>query len=68
MKLLDTVVIIGFLSAKDRLHARSTEHLQSVSSKEKDVFVPVSAIIETDLLLKISGYNDAEREIFLGML
>ena len=62
MKLIDTVAIIGFLNTKDRLHARSVEHLESVSS-EDDVVVPDSALIETDLLLKISGYDDSEREI-----
>jgi predicted nucleic acid-binding protein len=68
VKLIDTVAIIGFLNPKDRLHARSVEHLESVSSEHDGVAVPVSALIETDLLLKISGYDDSEREISWGAL
>jgi len=62
MKLIDTVAIVGFLNPKDRLHARSSEHLQRVSSQD-DVFVPVSSLIETDFVLKVSGYSDSEREV-----
>ena len=62
MKLIDTVAIIGFLSAKDRLHKRSLEHVQRIS-EDDNIFVPVSSLIEADLLMKISGYSDSERDI-----
>jgi predicted nucleic acid-binding protein len=67
MKLIDTVVIIGFLNKKDRLHMRSFEHLQRISSRD-DVFVPVTSLIEADLLMKISGYSDSERHTSWGAL
>jgi predicted nucleic-acid-binding protein len=62
MKLIDTVAMIGFLNAKDRLHNRSSEHLERIS-EEDDIFVPVSSLIETDLILKTSGYTDSERDV-----
>ncbi|MGI0081537.1 MAG: type II toxin-antitoxin system VapC family toxin [Nitrososphaerales archaeon] len=62
MKLIDTVAIIGFLNPKDRLHARSAEHIRGVSTQD-DFFVPVTSLVEADLLMRISGYTDSEREI-----
>ena len=62
MKLIDTVAIIGFLNPKDRLHGRSLEYVQRVS-EDDNIFVPVSSLIEADLLLKISGYSDSERDV-----
>ncbi len=64
MKLIDTVAIIGFLDPRDRLHKRSTEHLDSIAGPSADgTLVPTSSLIETDLLLKIMGYTESEREI-----
>ncbi len=67
MKLVDTVVIVGFLNKKDRLHTRSLEHVQRVSSNN-EVFVPVTSLIEADLLMKISGYSDTERDVSWGAI
>jgi predicted nucleic-acid-binding protein len=61
MKLVDTVAIIGFLNPKDKLHQRSLEHLRRISS-DAEVFVPAASLIETDLVLKVRGYSDSERE------
>jgi len=61
MKLVDTVAIIGFLNQNDRLHARSAEHLRRVSAHE-DVFVPAISLVEADLVMKLRGYTDSERE------
>jgi predicted nucleic-acid-binding protein len=62
MKLVDTVAIIGFLNPKDRLHERSLEHLRRTSSDDQ-VYVPTVSLIETDLVLKVRGYSDSEREV-----
>ncbi len=67
MKLVDTVAIIGFLNPKDRLHARSIERVQSIN-EERNTFVPVTSLIEADLLMKISGYSDSERNISWGAM
>lgn len=67
MRLIDTVVIIGFLNANDRLHTRSLEHLQKISG-QNDIFVPVTSLIEADLLMKISGYSDSERDVSWGAI
>ncbi len=61
MKLVDTVAIVGFLNPRDRAHGRSVEHLKRVSAEEA-VFVPTVALIETDLVMKLRGYGDSERQ------
>jgi predicted nucleic-acid-binding protein len=60
MKLIDTVALIGFLNPDDKVHRRASEHIATVSTGN-DVFVPASTLLETDLVLKIRGYTEAER-------
>lgn len=60
MKLIDTVVLVGFLNPEDKVHGRASEHVASVSAGN-DVFVPASTLVETDLVMKIRGYTEAER-------
>ncbi len=62
MRLIDTVALIGCLNPRDKTHARSTEHMSRVAS-HNDVFVPVISLIETDLVMKIKGYDHSEREV-----
>ncbi|MEM0118669.1 MAG: PIN domain-containing protein [Conexivisphaerales archaeon] len=62
MKLIDTVVLIGYLNPRDREHKRSLYHLDRVAS-EGEMMVPVTSLIEADLVMKARGYSDAEREI-----
>ncbi len=61
MRLLDTVAVIGCLNPRDRTHKRSTEHIAQVVS-HADVFVPVISLVEADLVMKLRGYEDSERE------
>jgi len=67
MKLIDTVALIGFLNPDDKAHRRASEHLNSVSA-QKDVLVPASTLLETDLVLKTRGYTEAERRTSWGAL
>ncbi len=62
MKLIDTVAIIGFLNPKDKAHKRSVEHISKITSDD-DVFVPMTSLVEADLVMKVRGYNYSEREI-----
>jgi len=62
MKLLDTVALIGCLNPKDRTHKRSTEHIAQVVS-HNDIFVPMISLVEADLVMKMRGYEDSEREL-----
>jgi predicted nucleic acid-binding protein len=62
MRLLDTVAVIGCLNPKDRTHKRSTEHVAQVVSHH-DVFVPMISLVEADLVMKMRGYEDSEREV-----
>jgi predicted nucleic acid-binding protein len=61
MKLIDTVALIGYLNPKDKEHKRSVHQLERASSDDK-VFVPVTTLLEADLLMKIRQYSDPERE------
>jgi predicted nucleic-acid-binding protein len=61
MKLLDTVAIIGFLNTDDKLHGRASEHIRSVST-DNNFFVPAISLVEADLVMKVRGYTDSERE------
>lgn len=60
MKLIDTVVLVGFLNPDDKVYGRASEHIAGVSARN-DVFVPASTLVETDLVMKIRGYTEAER-------
>ena len=61
MKLVDTVALIGYLNPRDREHKRSLYHLERAAS-EDEVLVPVTSLVEADLVMKVRGYSDAERE------
>jgi predicted nucleic acid-binding protein len=62
MKIVDTVAVIGCLNPKDRAHKRSSEHISQVVSQD-DVFVPMISLVEADLVMKMRGYEDSEREV-----
>ncbi|MDG7008039.1 MAG: PIN domain-containing protein [Nitrososphaerota archaeon] len=67
MKLVDTVALIGYLNPRDREHRRSVHHMERVASDE-EVFVPVTSLVEADLVMKVRGYSDSERETSWGAL
>jgi len=62
-RLIDTVVLIGYLNPKDREHKRSKEHISDVISEDGETFVPNTSLIEADLVMKIRGYTYSEREV-----
>ncbi|MDG6988649.1 MAG: PIN domain-containing protein [Nitrososphaerota archaeon] len=61
MKLVDTVALIGYLNPRDRAHKRSVHHMERLTSDD-EVLVPVTSLVEADLVMKVRGYNDLERE------
>lgn len=61
MKLIDTVALIGYLNPRDKEHRRSVYHMERVAS-EDEVLVPVTSLVEADLVMKVRGYSDPERE------
>jgi predicted nucleic-acid-binding protein len=62
LKLVDTVVVVGCFNPKDRLQPRCVQQLRRIV-QEGDVFVPAVVLIETDLVMKVRGYDLAEREV-----
>ena len=60
MKLIDTVVLVASINAKDRLHLRAQNHLNALKD-DNETFVPAPALIEFELELKSHGFNEKER-------
>ncbi len=60
MKLLDTVVIVGALNPDDKRYKRATAYLDALT-EDATSFIPLSTLIEFDLLMKARKYADAER-------
>ncbi|MGH9879047.1 MAG: type II toxin-antitoxin system VapC family toxin, partial [Nitrososphaerales archaeon] len=60
MRLLDTMVIIGALNARDRYHRKASKYLEMLA-KDNDVLLPLSTLMEFDLLMKTRNYADEER-------
>jgi predicted nucleic-acid-binding protein len=58
MRLLDTVVLVAALNVKDRYHKKASRYLDKL---EDDIFVPLSVMLELDLLMKARKYTDKER-------
>ena len=62
MKILDTVVLVGAIKGGDRLHEKAKMHLDSLS-REKDVYIPSSVLLEFDLEMKAHKYTLEERRL-----
>ncbi|MGH9922663.1 MAG: hypothetical protein ACRD38_07915, partial [Nitrososphaerales archaeon] len=60
MRLLDTMVIVGALNARDRHHGKASKYLETLAT-DNDVLVPLSTLMEFDLLMKARDYTDEER-------
>ncbi len=60
MRLLDTVVLVGSLNIKDKHHKKAVRYLDMLSV-DNDTFIPVSTMLEFDLLMKARDYTDNER-------
>lgn len=67
MRLADTVVLVGALNPKDGLHQDALLHLKSITT-DPETFLPISAALEFDLVLKGRGYTNSEREVTLDWL
>ncbi len=62
MKIIDTVVIIGSLDTTNRLHAQCMVYLDGVFFGREN-YVPMTAILEADLVMKARGYSYEERRV-----
>ncbi len=60
MRLLDTIVIVGALTVKDKHHKKASKYF-SVLPMDNDLFIPLSTLFEFDLLMKARDYSDEER-------
>jgi len=62
MRLLDTVVIIGALNTENRHHAESVKRLEELG-ESGEARVPVTVLLEADLVMKVRGYTAEERRL-----
>jgi predicted nucleic acid-binding protein len=62
MRLLDTAVIIGALNTGNRYHTESVKHLEELG-EGGEARVPVTVLLEADLVMKAGGYAAEERRL-----
>jgi len=60
MRLLDTIVIVGALNARDKHHKKASKYLDMLAL-DNDLVMPISTLMEFDLLMKARSYTDDER-------
>jgi len=60
MRLIDTVVLVSSINPNDRLHLKSRNYLNAVTS-DRQTFVPAPALIEFELELKSHKFDEKER-------
>ncbi len=54
------MVIVGALNARDRHHGKASKYLETLAT-DNDVLVPLSTLMEFDLLMKARDYAYEER-------
>ncbi len=60
MRIIDTVVLIGYINPLDSRNAKATEYVNEIL-QEDDLLVPSAALIELDLELKTHNVSDKDR-------
>ena len=60
MRLLDTIVIVGAINVRDRHNKKASKYLDT-QAMDNDLFMPLSTLMEFDLLMKARDYTDDER-------
>jgi len=60
MRLLDTIVIVGALNVRDIHHRKASKYLDMLAM-DNELFMPLSTLIEFDLLMKARDYTEDER-------
>ena len=60
MRLLDTIVIVGAINVRDRHNKKASKYLDTLAM-DNDLFMPLSTLMEFDLLMKARDYTDDER-------
>ena len=60
MRLLDTIIIVGALNVRDRHHKKASKYLD-VLAMDNDLVIPLSTLMEFDLLMKARDYTDDEK-------
>jgi len=61
LKIVDTVVLIGYINPSYPLNERATEYILNVSELEDDLFIPSASLMELDLEFKTHGLSDHQR-------
>ncbi len=57
---MDTIVIVGALNVRDRHHKKASKYL-GILPMDNDLVMPLSTLMEFDLLMKARGYTYDER-------
>jgi len=68
MNLLDTVVLVAALNPKNEAHDRAVEFMNLLENEGEDTFLPMSALIEFDLVMKGRKYSPNQRRAAFSWL
>jgi predicted nucleic acid-binding protein len=60
LQLLDTIVLVGSLNVESEHHSPASSHL-SLLNKDAETFVPLTTLLEFDLVLKSRNYTFNQR-------
>lgn len=68
MQLLDTVVLVASLNAQSVHHRKAAGYLKLAEDSTSDYFVPLTALLELDLVMKGRDYTFNQRRDAFGWL
>jgi predicted nucleic acid-binding protein len=68
MKLLDTIVLIAVANPESEAHDRAVEYLDSLGNRAEDTFLPMTTLIEFDLVMKGRKYTSGQRRTVFSWL
>ena len=61
MQLLDTIVLVGSMNTHSEYHSEASKHLNLVN-EDAETFVPLTTLIEFDLVMKGRNYTFNQRK------
>jgi predicted nucleic acid-binding protein len=68
MKLLDTVVLVAAANPENEAHGKATRYLDFLGNDAQDTFLPMTTLIEFDLVMKGRKYSPGQRRAVLSWL
>jgi predicted nucleic acid-binding protein len=61
LQILDTIVLVGSMNTQSEYHSKASKHLNLVN-EDAETFVPLTTLIEFDLVMKGRNYTFNQRK------